>query len=49
MSITEALDRAGIILSPVQSLLLRPYRDCKMSLDEWFVLFERYGVTFQKH
>lgn len=49
MTITEALDRSGIILTPSQSLLLRPYRDCKMTLDEWLVLFERFGVAFEKH
>lgn len=49
MSITEALDRSGVILTPSQSLLLRSYRDCKMPLDEWLILFERFGVTFQKH
>lgn len=49
MSITEALDRSGVILTPSQSLLLSPYKDCKMSLDEWLTLFERYGVIFQKY
>lgn len=46
MSMLEALDRSGVILTPSQSLLLKPYRDCKMSLDEWITLFERYSVTF---
>lgn len=46
MRIGEALDRAGIILSPVQSMMLRQYRDTKMTLEEWFVLFERFGVAF---
>ena len=49
MSMLEALDRSGVILTLSQSLLLRPYRDCKMSLDEWLTLFERYGVAFQIH
>ena len=49
MSITEALDRSGVILTPSQSLLLRPYRDCKMSLDEWLAILSRFGVVFQKH
>ena len=46
MSLLEALDRSGVILTPSQSLLLRPYRDCKMPLDEWLTLFERFGVAF---
>jgi len=46
MSMLEALDRSGVILSLYHSLLLRPYRDCKMSLDEWIILFESYGVAF---
>ena len=49
MSLYEALDRSGVILSPVQSMMLRQYRDTKMALDEWFCLFERVGVTFQMH
>lgn len=49
MSLLEALDRSGVILSPSQSLLLRPYKDCKMALDEWLVLFERAGVLFERH
>lgn len=48
MSITEALDRSGVILSPSQSLLLKPYKNCKMVLDEWLVLFERIGVNFER-
>lgn len=44
MSLYEALDRSGVILSPVQSIMLRQYRDTKMTLDEWFILFERFGI-----
>ena len=49
MRLQEALDRSGIILSPVQSMMLRQYRDTKMTLDEWFCLFERVGVIFNLH
>ena len=46
MSLYEALDRSGVLLTNLQSLILRQYRDYKMSLNEWFVLFERVGVSF---
>ena len=49
MSLYEALDRSGITLSPVQSMMLRQYRDAKMTLDEWFYLFKRVGVIFDLH
>lgn len=49
MTITEALDRIGPILSPIQSLLLRPYRNCKMPLGEWLVLFERFDIEIPQY
>ncbi len=43
MSITEALDRTGVILTPLQSKELQLYKGDR-DLDEWITIWNRLGI-----